>query len=101
MVKSLEGKNLITAFLLSVLMLIGANAGYAQPAFAASGTAAPGSPVIKSIAVKDNVVTVKWSKARDASKYKVYGRKGPNKWKYLKKIKKTRANKKKYSNKIN
>ena len=101
MVKILEGKNKITAVLLSVLMMIGACAAYAQPAFAASGPSSPGRPVIKSTAVKDNVVTVKWSKARSAAGYKVYVRKGPNKWKYLKKIKKTGTNKKKYSNKIN
>lgn len=101
MCRTIKRKHVVTIVLLIALLLIGAGAAYAQPAFAASGIAAPGRAAIKSIGVKENVVTVKWSKTRRASKYKVYVRKGPNKWKYLKKIKRTKANKKKYSNKIN
>ena len=89
-------KTMLVVFLLTCCAL------QMQPSFAASGADSPGRPIIRSVAVKDNTVTVKWSKAKRATTYKVYVRTGAdNKWKYLKKVKKTSANKKKYSNKIN
>ena len=96
---SAMGKRNVIKAMLAVLMMLALCTSSVQPAFAVSKTS--GRPSIKSAEVEDNTVTVKWSKAKKATRYKVYVRTGPNEWKYLKKVKKTAANRKKYSNKIN
>ncbi len=74
--------------------------GPAGKAVAADKT--PGRVVISSAEVNGNRVTVSWSKVKYAGKYKVYVQTGGAKgWKLLKTVKKTAANKAKYSGKIN
>lgn len=96
---SAMGKRNVIKAMLAALMILALCTSSVQPAFAVSK--ATGRPSVKSAEVKDNTVTIKWSKAKKATRYKVYVRTGPNEWKYLKKVKKTAANRKKYSNKIN
>ena len=82
----------------TVFVLLACCASQLQPSFAASRTAAPDKPIVKSISAKGKTVTIKWKKAKNAKAYNVYVIRGRIKWKYLKKVKKTAANKRKYSN---
>ena len=67
-------------------------------AFGATTTKAPAAPKITSCQASGNTVTIKWSKVKGADFYKVYQRTSTKEWKYLKSVKKTAKNKKKYSN---
>lgn len=98
---SATGKRNVIKAMLAVLMMLALCTSSVQPAFAVSKATTADRPAVRSVDVSDNTVTVKWSKAKKATRYKVYVRTGPNEWKYLKKVKKTAANRKKYSNKIN
>lgn len=60
---------------------------------------APAAPKITSAKVKDTSVNLSWSKAARAKKYDVALRSGKKSWGYWKKVKKTTANKKKYTKK--
>lgn len=100
MISAKTAKRKIVSVLLSVFVASVFCGAYLQHAFAVSNTAAK-RPVIKSAVVEGDTVTVKWTKVKRATKYKIYVRTGSNGWKYLKKIKKNSANRKKYSNKIN
>ncbi len=71
---------------------------FGQDAYAA--TKKSGTPKIISAQVNGNTVILKWSKTNKAKKYKVYVQTGADKWKYWKSVKKNKANKKKYSNKL-
>ena len=66
-------------------------------AFGASSSKAPAAPKITSAKVSQNTVTLKWSKVKGADKYQVYRRVNKTVWEYWKTVKKTSANKKKYS----
>ena len=67
-------------------------------AFASSSDKAPAAPKITSLKVSGNTITIKWSKVKGAKLYKVYLRTVTRDWKYWKTVKKTSANKKRYSN---
>lgn len=91
----------IVSVLLAVFVASAFCGAYLQHSYAAAKKASPGRPVIKSAVAEDSTVTIKWSKVKRATKYKVYIRSGPNRWKYLKKIKKNSTNRNKYSNAVN
>lgn len=57
----------------------------------------PKAPKITSCIALDNTVTVKWSKVKGADFYKIYRKYFTKEWQYLKTVKKTSANKAKYS----
>ena len=57
----------------------------------------PSAPKTISASVSGNVVTLSWSKIKGADKYKVYRRTTKTVWNYLKTVKRTSANRKKYS----
>ena len=69
-----------------------------QDAYAAAKK--PGTPKITSAQVNANTVSLKWSKAKNAKKYKVFVQTGADGWKYWKSVKATKQNKKKYSDKL-
>ncbi len=73
---------------------------FTVPEVADAATKTPAKPVVTSCKATKNKVTIKWKKAKYAKAYRVYVQTGANKWKYLKKVKKTAANKKKYGNKL-
>ena len=61
-------------------------------------SASVGRPAITEISATENKVTLKWSKVKGADKYKVYRRATKTEWQLFRTVKKTSANKKKYSN---
>ena len=65
------------------------------PAYAASKK--PARPSVNSCLVNGNTVTLSWKKAKNAKSYSVYVQAGDDNWTYWKKVKKSAANKKKYS----
>ena len=69
-----------------------------QDAYAAAKK--PGTPKITSAQVNANTVSLQWSKAKNAKKYKVFVQTGADGWKYWKSVKATKQNKKKYSDKL-
>ena len=89
----------ILSLLLALFMMLSIVAASIQPVFAILKT--PERPKIIAAAVDGNTVSIKWSKVKNATKYKVYVRTGPDKWTYIKTVRKTNSNKKKYSGKLN
>lgn len=60
---------------------------------------APAAPKIAYASVQENRITLKWNKASRAEKYQVAVRSDSKSWKYYKTVRKTVANKNKYTNK--
>ena len=69
-----------------------------QDAYAAAKK--PGTPKITSVQVNANTVSLKWGKAKNAKKYRVFVQTGGDGWKYWRSVKATKQNKKKYSDKL-
>ena len=83
---------MLLMFLLAIMPVLGQDASAAVKK--------PGTPTITSAEVSSNTVTLNWEKAKKARKYKLFVQTGDEGWKYLKSVKKNRANKKKYSDKL-
>ena len=96
----MKGKRGIRILLVMTMLAVGISLTLAAPDTAAAASKKPGKTKITSCKVQDNTVTLKWKKAKNAKSYRVFVQTGGDKWKYWKKVKKTSANKKKYSNKL-
>lgn len=83
--------------LITVLIFL---AVFAWPLTAEAASGSPDAPKISSCTVKGAAVTIKWKKAAGAKAYRVYLQTGKSKWVYWKKVRKTKANKRKYSNNL-
>ena len=97
MTRSVSGKRLL-AVMLSIMVAFTFMPVFTQSAYAAEKT--PAKVKIKSATANANHVTVKWGKAKNAKKYKVFVQTGTDGWKYWKSVKVTKKNKKKYSDKL-
>ena len=97
MTRSVSGKRLL-AVMLSIMVAFTFMPVFTQSAYAAVKT--PTKVKIKSATANANHVTVQWSKAKNAKKYKVFVQIGADGWKYWKSVKVTKKNKKKYSDKL-
>ena len=95
MSKEAIGKHILSVVLSVILAVTFMPIFGQQSAYAASKT--PAKVTIKSVTADANKVTVKWNKAKNAKKYKVYMQTGADGWKYWKSVKKNKKNKKKYS----
>lgn len=88
----------VLAGIVSVMIVFAFMPLLGQDVYAA--TKAPAKVTIKSVAANTNHVTVKWGKAKNAKKYKVFVQTGADGWKYWKSVKANKTNKKKYSDKL-
>lgn len=68
--------------------------------YAASKTKTPKAPTKASISVADRNMTLHWNKGKNAKSYQVALRTSSKGWKYVKKVKKSKANKKKFTKKM-
>ena len=94
-----RGKSMNKRKTLAIIMIVALIMTFTVPmeAFAGSTGSVPSAPKITSVTTSGNSVTIKWSKVKSADKYKIYRKATRNEWKYLKTVKKTKANKAKYS----
>ena len=91
----IKAKRLLSIILTLTLLL---SAVFASSAVEVSASSkAPARVKIKSAAVSGTEVKLTWKKAKRASKYQVALRTKGTGWKYVKSVRKTAANKKKYS----
>ena len=97
MCRASAGKHILS-IILSVMVAFTFMPVFTQSAYAAAKT--PAKVKIKSVTANANHVTVQWSKAKNAKKYKVFVQIGADGWKYWKSVKVTKKNKKKYSDKL-
>jgi len=86
--------------MLTLVMVLTAAFAMPETVNAAAKTKTPAKPKFSSVKVNGNDITLKWKKAKYAKYYRVYVQTGDSEWKYWKKVKKTSANKKKYTNKM-
>ena len=90
-----KAKRILSIILTLTLLLSAVFASSAVEVSAASK--APARVKIKSAAVSGTEVKLTWKKAKRASKYQIALRTRGTSWKYVKSVRKTAANKKKYS----
>ena len=90
----------LATIMLTLVMVLTAAFAMPETVNAAAKTKTPAKPKFSSVKVSGNDVTLKWKKAKYAKYYRVYVQTGDSEWKYWKKVKKTSANKKKYTNKM-
>ena len=88
----------VISIFVSIMLVFAVMPILGQDAYAASKK--PGTPKITSAQVSADTVSLKWSKAKNAKKYKVFVQTGADGWKYWKSVKATKKNKKKYSDKL-
>ena len=84
----------ITALALAFTVMPAAGAA---DTYAATKVKTPSAPTITSGKAEGAKITIKWKSAKNAKKYQVALRTSYMGWKYLKKVKKTKANKAKYN----
>lgn len=97
MTRSVLGKRIVT-MMIAIMVAFTFMPAVSQNTYAA--TKAPAKVTIKSATANANHVTVKWGKAKNAKKYKVFVQTGTDGWKYWKSVKATKKNKKKYSDRL-
>lgn len=68
--------------------------------YAASKGKTPKAPTKVSMSVSEQNMTLKWNKGKNAKSYQVAVRTSGKGWKYWKKVKKSKANKKKFTKKL-
>lgn len=89
--------SVILAAIVSVTMILPLGS---MDTYAASKTKTPKAPTKASISVADRNMTLHWNKGKNAKSYQVALRTSSKGWKYVKNVKKNKANKKKFTKKM-
>ena len=84
--------------IIAIMMAFVFMPAFGQDAYAA--TVRPGEVTINKVSVDGSAVMLKWSKAKNAKKYRVFVQTGADGWKYWKSVRVTKKNKKKYSDRL-